>query len=93
VVFHAVITNTGNFSDNISLSLSGNEWPVLLSASQVEVGSAMSVTVQITVTVGGPGANEITLQAQSGLDPLAVDSTTLTAYTYTQFLPALKAED
>ncbi len=97
ITYTVWITNEGNVADTFDLSLSGNTWTAVLSASSItlDAGASGSVTVVVSIPSGAAEGDDdsVTVTAVSQNDATATDSATLTTTaqmpTYVIYLPII----
>ncbi len=78
VEYTVTVTNNGNVTDTVDLTVSGETWTTSLSVSSVELGAGESVDITVSVEIPGdalPGDSDMaTVTGTSAGDPAESDS-------------------
>jgi uncharacterized membrane protein len=69
VIYHGIVTNTGEATDTIALLGQDNAWPTQIAPEQVELpasaSTAVTVTVSVPLTASHAATDVVTLRAQA----------------------------
>jgi hypothetical protein len=85
VVYSIAVTNTGNFTDTFTISVTGNSWTTDAPADTGPLAPGASTTVEVTVTVGDGKSDTATVTFTSSLDDSVTAAATLTTTAITSY--------